>query len=71
MPHPRTEFRFMEAMLDKIENKDESLMSGHSVRDERALADARQELEFKVQISQSKVWTNILRLDEFLMKANA
>ena len=71
MSHPRTEFRFMEAMLEKIENKDESSTSGHSVRDERALADARQELEFKVQISQSKVWTNILRLDEFLMKANA
>ena len=61
----------MEAILEKIENKDESLMSGHPVRDERALADARQELEFKVQIGQSKVWTNILRLDEFLMKANA
>jgi len=71
MSHSCTGFRFMEAILEKIENKDESLMSGHPVRDERALADARQELEFKVQIGQSKVWTNILRLDEFLMKANA
>ena len=71
MSHPRTEFRFMEAMLEKIENKDESSRSGHSTREERALADARQELEFKVQIGQSKVWANILRLDEFLMKANA
>ena len=61
----------MEAILEKIESKDESSTSRHSARDDRALADARQELEFKVQIGQSKVWTNILRLDEFLMKANA
>jgi hypothetical protein len=65
------EFQFMETMLEKIKNRSKVLSSNESVQDEKFLEQARNEIEFKLRIGHSAVWTNIQRMDEFLGRAIA
>ena len=61
----------METMLEKIKSQSKGHSSSQLVQDEQFLEPARNEIEFKLQIGHSAVWTNIQRMDEFLKRAIA
>jgi hypothetical protein len=61
----------METMLEKIKNNSNGLSSNELAQDENFLEQARNEIEFKLRIGHSAVWTNIQRMDEFLVRAIA
>jgi hypothetical protein len=61
----------METMLEKIKNRSKVLSSHELAQDEKFLEQARNEIEFKLRIGHSAVWTNIQRMDEFLVRAIA
>jgi hypothetical protein len=61
----------METMLEKIKNNSNGLSSNELAQDEKFLEQARDEIEFKLRIGHSAVWTNIQRMDEFLVRAIA
>jgi hypothetical protein len=65
------EFHFMETMLEKIKSQSKGHSSNESVRDAKFLEPARNEIEFKLRIGHSAVWTNIQKMDEFLERAIA
>jgi hypothetical protein len=65
------EFHLMETMLEKIKNNSNGLSSNELAQDENFLEQARNEIEFKLRIGHSAVWTNIQRMDEFLVRAIA
>jgi hypothetical protein len=65
------EFHLMETMLEKIKNNSNGLSSNELAQDEKFLEQARDEIEFKLRIGHSAVWTNIQRMDEFLVRAIA
>ena len=61
----------MELMLEQIEKTKSSQSDKQLASAVDSLEDARKELQFKLQMCQSPVWTNILQLNEFLDKATA
>jgi hypothetical protein len=71
MSQPCKEFHFLEAMLEKINSRSKLLSANELIQDEKFLEQARDEIEFKLRIGHSAVWTNIQRMDEFLGKAIA
>ena len=71
MSHTCKEFHLMETMLEKIKNNSNGLSSNELAQDEKFLEQARDEIEFKLRIGHSAVWTNIQRMDEFLVRAIA
>ncbi len=71
MSQPRTAFQFMETMLKQIEETHDAKSEDLPDAAGPSLEDARQELQFKLQMGQSPVWTSILQLDDFLTKATA
>ena len=65
------DFQFMELMLEQIEKTKSSQSDKQQASAVDSLEDARKELQFKLQMGQSPVWTNILQLNDFLDKATA
>ena len=65
------DFQFMELMLEQIEKTKSSQSDKQLASAVDSLEDARKELQFKLQMGQSTVWTNILQLNDFLDKATA
>ena len=71
MSQPRTEFLFMETMLKQIEKTEDAQGDNQLDAAGSPLEEARKELQFKLQMGQSPVWTSILQLEDFLVKATA
>jgi hypothetical protein len=71
MSQPRTEFHFMETMLQQIEKTEASEKENLPDAEGASIEEARKEIEFKLQMGQSPVWASILQLDDFLIKATA
>jgi hypothetical protein len=65
------EFHTMETMLEKIKNPNELRSTNNLVQDERCLEQTRNEIEFKLRIGHSEIWTNIQKVDQFLERAIA